>query len=420
MEYLPTEIIFNILIHIPYESIINFCLVNQQYYTILNDNNFWATKAHLEFNVIHQDFFNTNLQPSYRYVQLLTSYGIRTLRGSEKFTDINICLSLSSYQNNLSMVEYFLNKGATNLVEAFNEAILGKSLKVFIYLLDLLILNNKLTDQVLSKALISASSIGSKKILNYLISKGKEFNFPSIQDFNLSLYHAVIHDHYKIIDYLISLGANNFYSSLYEVSLKGNVELINYFIAKSHELNISVDANQILKGASYGGHIELITQSIRMGATDLNDAFMRAILGNQPITLDYLYSLDGNVINLNMALKVAVLENNQLLVDKLIVMGASNLSDVLISATSYGHLKMIEHLISLGATNLDEAFRHHYAAFQNEVIEYIINNSNYFQLKYPWVKLPTQVDLNKKLVAASKLGNLQLVKYLTAHSSVSQ
>ena len=41
MEFLPYEVVFNILVPLSYHDIINFCHTNQQYLNILQDINFW-------------------------------------------------------------------------------------------------------------------------------------------------------------------------------------------------------------------------------------------------------------------------------------------------------------------------------------------------------------------------------------------
>lgn len=66
MNQIPIEIIYNILLQLPYKDIINYCASNRESREICNDNIFWAAKLDYDFSTI--DFLEKPLIPS-QYVR---------------------------------------------------------------------------------------------------------------------------------------------------------------------------------------------------------------------------------------------------------------------------------------------------------------------------------------------------------------
>jgi len=100
MELLPYENLFDILLPLPYQQIICFCLSNWEYYNnIGQDNIFWASKAFRDLNVPVKEFNLTYLKGRKRYLELLAKIGGNCIPGSEKIIGVNECLVLASSRN---------------------------------------------------------------------------------------------------------------------------------------------------------------------------------------------------------------------------------------------------------------------------------------------------------------------------------
>jgi len=137
MEQQPIENIYNILLYLPYETIINYCLTNRQYYNICQDKYFWSLKAYLDFGVTSSEFNNTTLIARKRYLQLLAELGKTCARGSEKVVDINDCLELAIYNDDLSLVKYYLSNPIANPDDALYEAVNYLKVDIVEYLLSI-------------------------------------------------------------------------------------------------------------------------------------------------------------------------------------------------------------------------------------------------------------------------------------------
>jgi len=110
LENIPTEILYQFLLPLSYEQIINFCRINRQYQQLICQNDdFWATKAYRDIGVSYQQFYNLSSKNSpLKYLLLLSRFGNRCVRGSEKIINVNTCLENASAEGNLPLVEYFM------------------------------------------------------------------------------------------------------------------------------------------------------------------------------------------------------------------------------------------------------------------------------------------------------------------------
>jgi len=381
---LPTELIFDIISYLPFQSIVKLGLVHKLFNYIFYTEQFWSYKSKLQFNIPTQEFNQTTLTPSKRYLQLLADKELQCIKGSEKVVNINICLKLASYENNFSLVNYFLAKGATDFYTAllWNIPVGGRLIP---HLITIMINNNLLTSKVLGGVLAVAAEYGAKSIIKYLLEVGEVFNFPTVDDVNEALSNGILANQITMVDYLINIGANDLSRFLYNAAIIGNKELIDYLINKSQELMITLEVQYILNGIVYGGHKELINYAISLGSNDLNNALDQAVCGNQSEMIDYLYLLGAS--DFNNALYLAATYDNRILVDKLISMGASNLKQAVYGACEGGHISMIEYLLSLTSMIIYLYECILYAECQNqlEVIHYLLANEQNFKLKYPHV-----------------------------------
>lgn len=51
LEELPNEIVFNILLSLPYTDVINYCETNSRALSICGDESFWRIKAEKDFGL---------------------------------------------------------------------------------------------------------------------------------------------------------------------------------------------------------------------------------------------------------------------------------------------------------------------------------------------------------------------------------
>jgi len=276
LDYLPYETLINVLVHLPYYSIIDFCQTNKQYSYICRDVNFWADKAQHILGVSRQQFKETKLLPNERYLQLLTLVGGICYEGAEKYVNVNTCLSLASKSGDIDLIDYFIAKGATQLYSAFFEAIKGGNITIVDYIIDLITENRDIIPDTMIRGLEEAAKIGNRQMFNHLIEMGKKmfgYEFPSINVLNNALIKAVKYNQTSMIDYLISLGANDINNALYPASYGGNRELIEYLINKSYDLGVTINPNIILAGATDSGSVSLVNYALSLGVTNVNEAF---------------------------------------------------------------------------------------------------------------------------------------------------
>jgi len=49
---LPYELMYSILLSLPYSSILDFCLTNRHYFQLWNDTHFWASKCYQDITKV--------------------------------------------------------------------------------------------------------------------------------------------------------------------------------------------------------------------------------------------------------------------------------------------------------------------------------------------------------------------------------
>jgi ankyrin repeat protein len=227
---------------------------------------------------------------------------------------------------------------------------------------------NDETKKGLNHILFSYSFLNDEKGIKLFLEKGA--------DKNSGLMGAVSAKNKKLIEYFISLGANDFNTSVYVASSNNDKELVDYF------LNKGGSTEEAMGGAVIGNHKDMIEYLLEKGATieDLNYALMNA---KTPEMVDFLKEKGANNFekglsragtkemidkfismgakNVNSALQNYVQKhhrNTTEIVNYLIDLGATLLNRSLMISASHGNIDALKVLIQRGATNIEEAKAH--------------------------------------------------------------
>ena len=250
IDLLPCEIIYSILLPLPYSSIRNFCLANQ----LLTDTHFWATKCHYTISKViiinndllkipfpYQEFYQTQLSPSQHYLQLLTVEAKECQRGSEQFVDVNQCVILAAYRNNLSLVKYFINKGASLLKLVAYYAALNNNRSMIDYVLTSLTQQSRLAVDIFKELLRGSAIIGDKDLINYLIIDKDLINYLIIDD--LLDNHFILEALEQCLPYVCE---------------NGHLQLLDDLRTINIKYPIYYDWNKLLLVAAYSGNIKIM------------------------------------------------------------------------------------------------------------------------------------------------------------------
>jgi len=360
----PYEVLFRLLISLPYQSIINFCSTNREYREICNDPYFWITKANIDFEVSNNEFLNTQLNPQDRYLQLLAMYGQQCIKGSERVVPINTCFKLASESNDVSLITYFLQKGATNLEYGIYAAAAIGDINLFNLLVSSHI--NLLNDKILNKAVAIAAENNHLPLIKLLISQAVlgrlTLNSNTIDN---ALLSAVKNGNLELVKYLLTFEPHTIDVPLYHASRGGYKDIVNLLI----DSGINFNPNDILAGAAKGGHIDLINLARELGANDYQEGLNMAAQGGHRNVVDYFIKL-----------------------------GANDLNSALEYAGNGGSIDLVDYLLSLGATDLNVALRVAAGEGHINLVRYIIENQKLIKERYPMVILPTINDLNEGLI----------------------
>jgi len=201
IQQLSYEVIFQFLLPLSYEDIINWCVTNKEYQSICQDTHFWIIKATRDLGVSPEVFTNTTLSPRERYLQLLAEIGNICVRGSERVIGVDECLLSATKQNDISLVKYYLERGPI----------------------------------LLTSAVLMAASTGNIELYDYLYSVLKDKDIMITRTIlNISLIPAGKGGHLNMIEHLLSMGATKFYNSYQEAPK----ELRSYLITHQDEFKL--------------------------------------------------------------------------------------------------------------------------------------------------------------------------------------
>lgn len=169
LTMLPNELIFNILLRLPYHDVINYCKTNSKAWKIYQDLGFWRIKATSNL-AIDLDKFDYIDKPANKYYEALKIF-------AEK--------GLSEHLN--SFVIRAINLGLTDndsLCNLLIRATYKRNLRITEYLLD----NFNFDDEMLTSIAIISVQRCSTNIYHYLITR----------------YPQILH-HYELWDILSSV-----------------------------------------------------------------------------------------------------------------------------------------------------------------------------------------------------------------------
>ena len=178
LEQQPLEIIFRILIHLPYRDILNVCQVSTYLFRLCQDENFWAEKAYRDFQ-LPQRLFS-------RFSEIL---GIRTFDARQKyllsqkvFLSPSKFLGLALIRGDLDLVRYLLENTSLEVTSSDLNILLllaveKSNLSILKYLFDFGE-KWKLLDSIdLDSLLETAVSLGNGDIVVYLLNHGADSQF---------------------------------------------------------------------------------------------------------------------------------------------------------------------------------------------------------------------------------------------------
>ena len=378
-----------------------------------------STKANLEFGVLSDEFNQHQMNHQDTYLYYLAYYGDYCVRGSERVYDINECLINAINQNDLSLVHYFLPNITTNLDRALIETIKTHNFEIMNYLISIMLTDNILSITSLNGALNSAAFIGNRLIIDYLLNIGKKLydnQFLKLVDLNSALSYASLGEHLSIIEYLISLGAYAYNKAIYYAAYKGNTQIINYLI--NDKRGSIIDLNNLLDGASFGGHPEIVdlALAITLYPLDLNKALRTAALADNYDIVSYLISLGST--DLNGALDLAAFRGNKRLIDTLLALGATNLDNALLYAASGNNIEMIRSRVSTITIELYQLTKYENEEGQIEVVDYIIVQGSYILEHHPNVKLPNYRFIDGALAYAASAGDITMMEHLLSLGAI--
>ena len=154
---------------------------------------------------------------------------------SSKVKNINKGLGLSAYIGNISLIEYFINKGANNW--------------------DL--------------GMYKAARQGYKDLVEGFINKGAI-------DWDWGMVGAARGGHKKLIEFFISKGADHWDSGIVGAALGGHKDLIEFFIRRELIIGIGQCTEQAKAQEARGGHKDLVEYFICKGANSWNSGLSRA------------------------------------------------------------------------------------------------------------------------------------------------
>jgi len=206
---------------------------------------------------------------------------------------------------------------------------------------------------------------------------------------------AADNGHINIIKYMVSLGSISEGESLYAAARAGDLETIEVNINKI----LTLDRERLLFDAGYSGNMELIKFIIEkvpgpLSTFDFEPGLDGAVFGKKTTAINYFVSLGASLDNWDIAESAAFSGNLDIfkflfqgspIPDKFIEIGASGgqleiikhiisikpndhtiLNKALKSTAFHGQLDLIQDLIHMGTTNLTEAL---YQTTQNRDLE---------------------------------------------------
>ena len=111
------ELLQNFLLHLDYDSILNYCRSYKQARNVCNNENFWAQKALQDFVTPFAEFnapYQRDLSPAQRYLRYLTQYEKGVGIGSEKYASMDHVANKAVKEDKDYIIQDLINKGYNN------------------------------------------------------------------------------------------------------------------------------------------------------------------------------------------------------------------------------------------------------------------------------------------------------------------
>lgn len=257
LERLPLELQFMIMIQLSLEDLKNLSLTASHFNRLYHDWNFWADKAHHDFQFPWSLFESTkSLMPCRRYAEI-----------QEYSPDYNYCnwiLDEAARHNNLNAAKQAVNQGADNFDGALYLAALYNCIHVFKWLIT--------QDQVfIPWPLIVAARYDHGQIIK-CIFEHCDVPIPSLND---ALDIATANGHINIIKDLLYRGATNLNYNLTQAARSGRLEIVTLLVAYGAT---GLD-HALLEAAKYG-HFDVVQYLVDHGAGQK--------IGTGRMAMDYL------------------------------------------------------------------------------------------------------------------------------------
>jgi len=343
-----------------YKDIISLSLTSKNLLKNINNKYLWQIKAIIDYEFDSYYFEQTKLLPRIRYLQLTQLYQEFNMN-QQQF------LSIAGMNGDSYLVKYVLQRKG-NINEALVATAMSDNLDLLIYLI-----NNGATNYY--KALKKAVLHNKGDNINYLQEYCQNLTISAL---NRLLIKAVKSRSLDLVKYFIGLGAIDYQSALL-TAIEQNSDLIIYYLTQQG-LNY-LDLDSILLGASKLGDINLINYYIELGATDIEGALIEA-LELQHIELAKFLIDHYDLYNLNDALMRAAFINNLELIQLLHLNGADDLDSALLYSVQGVYDDIIEcqlvidYLVQYDARIDNEVIQTAFKCHNDDIGHYLMSYIN--------------------------------------------
>jgi len=287
MELLPSEILFHICQQLDINDIDRLSQCSRYLYSFCQDKTLWIFFAKRDLKA-SQEFFleNYNLNPKERFHQIreYRRNGLQFLK--------NACV-----KGNLLCVQYLIEHGSFNKIykngfsvetSPLNEAIYYAAKYNQLSIIQYLLTNRETYYLSIPKRIVV--EMGHIDIMDYFIKlwEQKPPPYSTVQEeLNELITYAAGAGQLKMVDYLISKGANELNEALREATARDQLSIIIYLIEKG----ASDFEGSIFQAIKYD-HLLIVQYLISTGIVHINeDIFNIAIKYNRIQIIRYLESL---------------------------------------------------------------------------------------------------------------------------------
>ena len=303
-------------------------------------------------------------------------------------------------------------------MELLNEAAKDGDLRVALYIID----SASITDELINKALLTASGYGNLNIVNMLIEVGATSYNEALKeaamygyldvvnrlievasDYNTALKLAARYNHLDVVSKLIDAGATDWCMALSFASERGHLDVVEKLLEIADDVS---DIGDSMIWASESGYLDIVNVLIKSGASAYEDSVEYAAAEGHLDVVNMLLELsdlhieadDGtysraleravenghlNVVNRlievgvkdinSRAVDDAISRGHPVIVNKLIESGFSSYDDALLKVAKHGRVDMVDMLIDAGARNYEASIDVSRNSYHNSTAEAIVD-----------------------------------------------